>query len=54
MLCLTGYAVRACLMDTYGGYAWASTPMPVRIVGLAHTLRCGVGNQFYDQEKTFN
>jgi hypothetical protein len=33
-------------MGTYGGYAWASTPMPVSIVGLLHTLRHKVGNQF--------
>jgi len=28
-----------------GGYAWASTPMPVYIVGVVHTLRLKVGNQ---------
>jgi len=33
-------------MGTYGGYAWTSTPMPVCIVGLVHTLRLKVGNQF--------
>ena len=33
-------------MDTYVGVAWGMASMPVRIVGLVHTLSYRVGNQF--------
>jgi hypothetical protein len=47
VVCPNGYDVRDCLYGyVWVGYAWASTLMPVRIVGLVHTLSYRVGNQF--------